>query len=226
MSVQIRGNGGVVAEVDGTTYRAQRFATRPLDHGALGHYHVAMRTGTLPAALIATAQLFSYRWSHATNLAIITKLQFEFITLAAFTAHQEVSFEAFVGRTYTTNPSAGTAATITGNAFKKRVSMATTSVADIRIAAAAALTAGTVTLDAQPFAVAIGTPNINNVAAGTAFAPYKTPAALWKANVADGEHPIVLSQNEGIIIRNAIVFPAAGTGVLAVRMDWTEVTAY
>ena len=31
MALQVQGNGGVVAEVDGTTFRAQRFTPRPAE---------------------------------------------------------------------------------------------------------------------------------------------------------------------------------------------------
>ncbi len=44
--------------------------------------------------------------------------------------------------------------------------------------------------------------------------------------VGDGMHPIVLAQNEGIVIRNRTVWPAAGTGILMVALDWAEVAAY
>ena len=36
MPIQIQGNGGTVAEVDGTNFRALRVNNRPVDYGALG----------------------------------------------------------------------------------------------------------------------------------------------------------------------------------------------
>ena len=35
MAIQIQGNGGAIAEVDGTGFRALRTTARPFDHGAL-----------------------------------------------------------------------------------------------------------------------------------------------------------------------------------------------
>ena len=37
-----------------------------------------------------------------------------------------------------------------------------------------------------------------------------------------GDHPIVLVQNEGLVIRNRTVWPAAGTGILLVELGWSE----
>ena len=35
-----------------------------------------------------------------------------------------------------------------------------------------------------------------------------------------------LAQNEGIVVRNRTVWPAAGTGILTVLLGWAEVTAF
>ena len=48
---------------------------------------------------------------------------------------------------------------------------------------------------------------------------------LWQAEVGDGEHPLVLAQNEGFSIRSVAV-PATGTWTAAINIDWAEVTAY
>ena len=53
VGIQIQGNGGAIAEVDGTTFRAQRVSPRPVDHGTLGAYAYGGFTGILPAALAA-----------------------------------------------------------------------------------------------------------------------------------------------------------------------------
>ena len=36
----------------------------------------------------------------------------------------------------------------------------------------------------------------------------------------------MLSQNEGIVLRNRTVWPAAGTGIVQVELSWSEVAAY
>jgi hypothetical protein len=39
-----------------------------------------------------------------------------------------------------------------------------------------------------------------------------------------GEHPLILAQNEGIVIQATV--PATGTWQFGVKIDWTEITAY
>ena len=57
MAVQFQGNGGTVAEVDGTTFRAIRVSSKPLDYGTLGHYRVAS-TVALVVTQAANGTLF------------------------------------------------------------------------------------------------------------------------------------------------------------------------
>jgi len=52
-----------------------------------------------------------------------------------------------------------------------------------------------------------------------------TGTILWQAEVGDGEHPLVLGQNEGFSIRSVAV-PGTGTWMAAVNVDWAEVPAY
>ena len=72
--------------------------------------------------------------------------------------------------------------------------------------------------------------SVVNAAAGTA---YVNPGGgeipfgfRWEANIARGEHPIVLQSNEGLRVRNTVVFPAAGTATLIVNLSWVEATTY
>jgi hypothetical protein len=220
MAIQIQGNGGVIAEVDGTTFRAVRTVPKPVEYGAFGHYRVAATVGLL-ATQAANGTLFSFRWGDASRFAVVTKLRLSVLQTAAATATIMPSFQAFIARSFTVSDSAGTAVTLTGNNMKKRTSMGTSLVTDIRFSAATAgLTAGTRTLDASPVLLmptqqAITTPN----------------ATLYQVEldvgVGDGNHPIVLAQNEGLIVQGpTVIFGAAGTANLVVDMSWAEVAAY
>lgn len=220
MAIQVQGNGCTVAEVDGSTFRALRTTTRPLDHGSLGHYRLST-TVPLVVTQAANGTLFSFRWGDATRFCIITDLRLQVLQTAAATATIMPSFEVFVARSFTASDSAGTALTLTGNSFKKRTSMGTTLVTDIRKSAVAAgLTVGTRTLDADailqlPTQQTITTPNATNY------------TASLDINPSDGGHPYVFSQNEGFIVRGpSVVFGAAGTANLVVDLAWTEVTSY
>ena len=62
MAIQIQGNGGVVGEVDGSTFRALRITPRPVDYGAFGIYSYGGSSGILPAALGGNSEIFQFRW--------------------------------------------------------------------------------------------------------------------------------------------------------------------
>lgn len=234
MAVQVQGNGGLILEIDGVTYRAARITPRPTEYGSLGHYRVSGVTGTLAAALAAgtstAGHVFAFRWGDATRLAVINSLRSQFLPLTPFTAAtltDHTSFDAFIVRSYSASHTGGASLVPGAGSNKMRASMGNTLATDIRISTTAALTTGTQTFDSFPFAQSIRKGNRVNPAAGTeeTIQPL-TDGLNIDFNVADGTHPIVLSQNEGIVIRNRTVWPAAGTGILLVDIAWAEVDAY
>ena len=219
MAIQIQGNGGTVAEVSGTGYRALRVETRPLDAGALGHYRLST-TVALVVTQAANGTLFSFRWGDATRLCVVNYIRLECQQTAAATATIAPAFEVFVARSFSASDSAGTALTLTGNSFKKRTSMGTTLVTDIRKAAVAAgLTAGTRTLDGDAILQMGTVQTITNV---------NTSTYVKGVDFTDGnDHPLILAQNEGFIVRGpTVVFGAAGTANLIVDVGWTEIASY
>jgi hypothetical protein len=230
MAIQNQGFSGIVAEVDGTTFRAFRSVSKPIEYGAFGHYRFSVVTGTLAAALAANAVVFSARWGDATRLAVITSFRTRFLPLTPFTAAtltDHTSFDAFIGRTFTASHTGGTGLTLTGNSFKTRATMGSTLFTDLRISTTAALAGGTITLDPHPFAQSLRKGNRVNPAAATEETIQPSTDGLnVDFSVSNGEHPIVLVQNEGIVVRNRTVWPAAGTGILLVEMAWSEVAQY
>lgn len=219
MALQIQGNGGVVADVDGTTFRAQKVTVRPIEYGAFGHYKTSV-TIPLVVTQAANGTLFSFRWGDATRLCVPQFIRIEVQQTAAATATIAPAFDVVAARSFTVSDSVGTAITLTGNSFKKRTSMGTTLLTDMRASAVAAgLTAGTRTLDAQPI-MTLGTVlTITNVNTTT----YAKQMDFTNA----GDHPLVFAQNEGFIVRGpTVVFGAAGTANLTIDVAWAEVSAY
>jgi hypothetical protein len=108
--------------------------------------------------------------------------------------------------------------------LKRRTSMGSTLVAasDIAIATTAALGVGTKTLETLALSSINAAGPITASLNGTIIAP---GTLLWQAEVGDGEHPLVLAQNEGFVITVPAV-PATGTWAAAISVDWAEVTAY
>lgn len=224
MAIQIQGNGGVVAEVDGTTFRSQRFTPRPVDHGALGAYCYGGFTGILPAALGANSEIFQFRWTHASNLAIIRKIRISAcVSTTFFAAGVPVQIDLVKSTGWSAAGTGGTAVSPAA-LMKRRTSMGSSLVAsgDMRIATTAALGAGTKTLETVSLSSLVAAGPITASLNGEIIAP---GTILWEAEVGDGEHPLVLVQNEGFSIRSVAV-PATGTWTAGVTVDWAETTAY
>jgi hypothetical protein len=210
----------------GSTHNAAAVQHRPLDYGSSGSYRLAVRTGTLAAALAANAVIFSARWGDATKMCIIHKLVARVLPLTPFTAAtltDHTSLDMIVARGFTASDTGGTGVTLTGNNQKMRTNMATSSFTDMRISSTAALSTGTRTLDAQAIAGMIRKGNRVNPAAATEEVIMPTDNSLiYAPDVAAGEHPLTLVQNEGFLVRNVTVWPAAGTAVVAIELSWTE----
>jgi len=224
MAIQIQGANGIVAEVDGTTFRALRVTPRPAEYGAFGHYRICMVSGTMAAALAANSDIFLFRWGDTTRLAVVYEVVISAGANVAASAAAITSLELFFARTFTASGTGGTPATLSGNNQKMRTSMGTTLATDIRCATTTALGAGTKTLDAQSLsgvAVGIWTGALTTGLSGQ-FVP-RTPLI----DVDGGfKHPIVFAQDEGFAIRNGIIFPAALTWNFAVSVAWLEYTSF
>lgn len=210
-------SGTTLMTVD-PTYAASRVTMRPVEQ--LGTYSVSLFTGAYTTAA-ANSTMFSMRFvAGSTGLAQIAMIQRIAITIVptvAFTAAQQVSYGAYVARSFSAVDSGGTAATLTGNNNKLRTSMSTTQLAatgDMRISSTGALTAGTRTLDSQAFAVA------------SAWVPSTLVAqpiqqVILYENFA-GDQALVLANQEGLIINNLILMGAAGVLSIGVTVEWTE----
>ena len=224
MAIQVQGNGGTVAEVDGTAFRAQRVVARPVDHGSLGQYSYGGFTGILPAALAANSEIFQFRWADATRFAVIRKIRISAsVTTTMFAAGVPVQVDLVKSTSWSAAGTGGTALTPAA-LLKTRTSFGSTLAAsgDIRIATTAALGAGTKTLETLSLSSILSGGPITASLNGTIFPP---GTILWQAEVGDGEHPLVLAQNEGFSIRSVAV-PATGTWQAAINVTWAEVAAY
>lgn len=218
MAIQLQGNTGVVAEVDGTNYRALRATLRPIDHGSLGAFRISGLSGTMAAGLAANSEIFQFRWVDATRPCVITSVVWDGLSGSATAfAAGFANVQLFIARSWTADGSGGTTFSLAGNNQKMRSSMNTTLVGGSRIASTAALSAGTKTLDQA----AIGQ---YSAAIGTATSTQWMPQFDLFHVDPGGECPIILTQNEGIVIRATV--PATGTWQFGVTMAWAEVTAY
>lgn len=222
MAIQVQGNGGVVAEVDGTDFRALRITPRPTDFGVYGHYSWAGFTGILPAALAGNSEIFQFRWADATRLAIIEKVVISAcVTTTFFVAGVPVQIDMIKSTSWSAQGTGGTSVTM-GTNGKERTSMGSSLVqaGDMRIATTAALGAGTKTFDGYEIGALAATGP--TAAPSTIVPPFTT---LYEANEGEGQHPLVLVQNEGFSVRSVAV-PATGTWQATVQVRWAEAAAF
>jgi hypothetical protein len=216
MAIQLQGNAGVVADVDGAGFRALRTTQRPLDIGSLGGYRLAMQSGVMAAGLAANSEVFQFRWTDATRLCVLHKVVFDGMGSIIGFAAGVAQFKCTIARAFSASGTGGTAATLTGDNQAVRTSHPATLLTEARIASTAALGAGTKTLDAQDVGAVLG--------GLPATAGAGLPEGDLIRTIGMAEHPIVLAQNEGFVVRATV--PATGTWTFGITVGWSEVTAY
>jgi hypothetical protein len=175
--------------------------------------------------MAANGEVFHFRWTDATRLALIHEIAITGMRATTAFAAGALDIFSTIARSWTADGSGGTALTLTGNNQKLRTSMGTTLVGTIRISTTAALGAGTKTLDSNN----IGQITTHSSAGFSGATPiigsiYLPLTILFKSDIADGEHPIVLVQNEGVVVRATV--PATGVWNIGVRCKWSEVAAF
>lgn len=200
-------------EVD-ATFKAGRVSMRPPE--ALAWLSAAARSGALTGAA-ANSAVFSFR-NISANPVMVRRVGCGFVTTTAFTTPQEVAYGLMIARAFTASDTAGTAIALTGSNCKHRTSMGALTSVDCRISAAAALTAGTKTLDTNHLAVVGGFSG----AAGAGITPAQ--ANLFQHDPED--YPVILAQNEGFNIMNLIAMGAAGVGTFYANIEVAEMTSF
>lgn len=220
-------NPGVSEEVD-PTFRAGRVALLPLEYKTLqgkvlGHYSAVGTTAA--AAFAANSNLAAFRFTDPTNFAVILRVWVSAQVVTAVTAQRVDALNLFVARGYTARDATNATAIsfANPNTNKLRSTMGTTlmTAGNFDVASAAAgVSAGTKTVDANPvsFLGLSGSAAIAGVGTGASGDLYK-----WDRL---GQHPITLSQNEGILVQWGATALATGTATLTVGIEWAEVAAF
>lgn len=212
MSVKIVDTLGTNELKIDASHGASRASIRPDE--ALTWISVGATSGLL-TGVAAGGPVFSLR-NISSNVLAIRRVSVGFITTTAFTTAQGLGFNLFFARSFSASDTGGTAITLTGSQNKVRTSLATPTSLDCRISSTAALTAGTRTLDT----VALGVAGGASTGVGTAL----PPVTLLQHDV--GDYPIVLAQNEGIVIANSLAMGAAGVINLYVNIEFAEMTSF
>lgn len=231
MAVLEGGTSAALAGVGAQVASGLHTINKPTDHGALGHYQVAVLTGTMAAGIAANAEILQFRWTDATRYAVIKEVSIQSLnSLTAFAAGFG-QVDLTLARGFSAAGTGGGTVTLTTDEAQLRTSMGTSLVGEIRLATTAALTAGTKTLDTNRLSYCRfqvdATANKILVGASGASATsgqIVQDFKLWNCDIANGEYPIVLAQNEGFVIR--VTVPATGTWTAYLKIKWAEVTAF
>lgn len=224
MAVQVVGGvSGSIQEVGVGAAIPAHVVIKPLPYGALGHYRIARRL--VPAATTTAGNLWTLRNPTASGILVVVKrIQLRAVQNAAPTAAVEDIFTLKVARAYTVADTTNSASIApSANMQEMRTSMATATAQVRESSAAGGASGGTKTTDTD----AISTGSLW-VAAALASGQGNGPTTIldYYPQVADGEHPIVLAADEGLLLANTNSFGTASGIALHVEIYWAEVTLY
>lgn len=204
----------------------------PLPIGNGGAYRLSMSAGTMGASLGANSEIFQFRYvTAASRVALVHGISVSaaILTLPAVSTTVLVgpfAFRATIARGWTVAGSGGTRATMTGDNQNLRTSHAASEVNDIGIATTAALTAGTKTLDAQDIGSVVASTGILT-AVGTEASGVLVPKTNLMGDFAGSmAFPVVLANQEGVVVRVGPAFPATMTWTYTIDIAWSEVDGF
>jgi hypothetical protein len=190
------------------------------------------------SGIAANAPVFAARMAPvAPNIylrAIVIRFSLRVQIVTAFTNAQELAYSGFVARQWSAADTGGSTLTLTPpNAMLNSIADAAPQLS-ILVASASALTAGTRTLDANPFIYAAGA-QVTSAASLNSAVPVIAEDYLINS---DQEYPLNLQGTltpwqslgngygpEGLVIQNNVLLGAAGTVRMAVEMEWVEYNA-
>lgn len=193
-----------------------------------GHYYAAQRSGEIAATLGALGHLARLRWTQATMKLVLKRIRVGISVSGAVTTAVEFNLRAIVVRNFTVD---FTTAITMVNPSKARDEMPPSKMqaGGPGICTTAVLSGQTLTADAAPFAMATFPVLTPTNSTGTAVAvPVGTsvPMTTLYEQAAHGQHPVVLGQNEGIVVQPVTAGPASGTFALYCAWEWAEVLSY
>lgn len=222
MSVQLRAKTAAngLAEIEANTGAIRHVAHGP-DIGANGRFRAVVVSGSLVAVAAVTSSaghLLGFRNPSTSKLVLLEKIRLAFQTNVLPSTAQEFGFAVYKGTAFTALPTGGATITTTTPQLKMRTSHAVPNATLHYANSTSALTAGTYTLNTQPLAEE----HDFALVAGAAVAKNKTILELTFGTVT----PLVLAQDEGIIVANAILMANSLAGTLVSALEWREVDAY
>ena len=198
----------------------------------LGHYAVSQLSGSIAATPTALDVHASIRWAPtmANTYLVLTRLKVGWAVITAITTAVRMSYQAIIARgfsvDFTTAATAINMATVSKtNAMRSNMGNSLMGVSGPRICTTTTQSGHTYTLDNAPFAITNW--NVPAILTGTVSVPAGIAGNVqtlydWTM---PGAHPVVLSNNEGVIVRLTHTGWADGTVSLYTQWEWAEVAA-
>ena len=227
MSQQIRGQDS--ASVAGTTAQvsssgAVNTVTQGPDIGSVGSRNmVTTRSGVLATIAAVTASA-GHLWAlknataTATKLILVHRLTVRFRPTVAATVAQQLGLCVFRATAFTTQHNTGGAlVSFTTPQAKMRTSLPLTEATVYASDSTTAISGGTLTIDTLP----LFEQRDWNLASGATV-----PFPLIDFTLDFKERPLVLAQNEGLVVANTVLFANSLAGPLNVTCEWSDVASY
>jgi len=224
-------------EVD-KTFLAGRIALRPLEYAGKGrvngHYAVAQTSGAIAATPTALDVHASIRWAASTAYLVLMRIKCGWGVISAVTTAVRMAYQASIVRNFTvdyvTGSTAINMATIakTG-AMRSSMGQSLLGTAGPRITTTGAMTGQTGILDAAPFASTNWPGILSSNATGTAVLMglgFSGNMQTLYECTGNGQHPVVLAENEGVAVQ--LVHTGWATGTLGFNCvwEWAEVEVF
>lgn len=207
-----------------------RMVAKPFS--ARGNYEVAVDTGTF-SGLGSGAPLVSFRWSDATRLLVLLRVEVSAFTTVPATTAGITELQLIIARLFTANDTGGSVISL-GSGGKRRTSQSSALLSSLR---AGVLSAGNRTLDAYPVASATGWSGLlstGKVIGASGSSPVAAARSteggaqgVMLLDCVNGQDlPIILAQNEGVILQLGRAQPPGSTQIVFCKLTWAEVTAF
>lgn len=186
----------------------------------LGHYRAAIASGLI-TTLAANATIFSMQMpapaaGAGSIYALIKRIRLTESIITPFTSAQEFASALFIARSFTAPDTAGTAVSFADPSNQQNSGGDAPSSALMRVATAAAVSAGTRTLDANPIIAVFGAQAQAAASAGP------NVISNMFAVESDQESGILLAPTEGLVWNNSVLMGAAGVGRALIELEWVE----
>lgn len=193
-----------------------------------GHYKAAQASGALAATIGAAGHLASIRWSNGSAYCVLKRLRVGIGIISAVTTAVETTLQAVVVRGFTVDFTTAITA-VAPSRMRSLMPPSLIAGSGTKIATTTVMSGQTLTADAAPFAIAVFPMLTPVTATGTAVALPAGAGTVMQTlyeQTADGDHPVVLSQDEGVVVQTNQASVASGTWRLYVQWEWAELNAY